>query len=393
MIRRTSYFPLSVSRARSGTPTTTLLQRPRPSGSATIRLKLSKRDLTTATSLKSLRNEVYTSAAYPAMARQRSQPVDRDSPSRYLALVSGISIRLCECTDRFCVSKNTSSGNNINTLEHTQRIELPALLLNTTQSTDSTPHSSEKQSSKRPAHEKTERPTKQARMSSLTFTQTVEVIVCDTKTKFFIHPSIIAARSPFFDAAVTRWKKAGEPITLADDDPEIFDYDLSLLYAGSFQSLRAEVDDDDVDIASLFKLYILADKLGDLTNANGVIDRLYGVLWESVPTLHKVLPAWRSTPPGSPLRRLLVDAFTRQADPEALSKQLEHASIPKDLVVAIAQRAVGIAGLFVKYSGCRGETAEEAFGKFFAVDDECRYHQHDDLHSYCRAREDAMEDE
>ncbi|KAK0806645.1 hypothetical protein LTR91_012084 [Friedmanniomyces endolithicus] len=282
---------------------------------------------------------------------------------------------------------------DINTLEHTQRIELPALLLNTTQSTDSTPHSSEKQSSKRPAHEKTERPTKQARMSSLTFTQTVEVIVCDTKTKFFIHASIIAARSPFFDAAVTRWKKAGEPITLADDDPEIFDYDLSLLYAGSFQSLRAEVDDDDVDIASLFKLYILADKLGDLTNANGVIDRLYGVLWESVPTLHKVLPAWRSTPPGSPLRRLLVDAFTRQADPEALSKQLEHASIPKDLVVAIAQRAVGIAGLFVKYSGCRGETAEEAFGKFFAVDDECRYHQHDDLHSYCRAREDAMEDE
>ncbi|KAK0272965.1 hypothetical protein LTR35_012636 [Friedmanniomyces endolithicus] len=235
-----------------------------------------------------------------------------------------------------CVFKNTSSGNDINTLGHTQRVELPALLLDTALSAGSTPHSSKMQSSKRPADVETQRPAKQAKMSRFTFTQTVEVIVGDAETKFFVHLSIIMERSPFFDAALTRWKKAGEPTTLADDEPEIFDYYLSLLYAGSYQSHRAGIHDGDVDIASLLKVYILADKVGDLTNANQVIDRLYRILWESVPTLHKVVPAWRSTPPGSPLRRLLVDAFTSRADPEALSKQLEHASIPKDLVVAIA---------------------------------------------------------
>jgi len=204
-------------------------------------------------------------------------------------------------------------------------------------------------------------------MNSLRFTQTIEVIVGENKTSFFVHPRIIAPKSPFFDAALKRWKTAGEPITLSDDEPDVFDGYLKLLYVGNFTTRWDEAEDHAVELRFLFKLCILADKLGDLASADLVIDRITRYLYACVPDVEDILPAWRSTVPESRLRRLLVDAFVLNLKPWALSEQLEKEDIPQDFAVAVAQKLAAV----VKYHAGDGENGEAPHRAFFAMRHKC----------------------
>ncbi|KAK4901530.1 hypothetical protein LTR27_001302 [Elasticomyces elasticus] len=152
---------------------------------------------------------------------------------------------------------------------------------------------------KRSAPYPKDRPMKRLKVS---FTETIEVHVGQAKTKMYIHPSMISSLSPFFDAALKRWKENGEPIII-DDESALFTAYLECLYAQSVTIIEEEEPRDEV--ARQLKLYIFADKMGDLTTANTVIDRIAFVLFSYYSlVLEDLLETWESTPPTSPLRRL-----------------------------------------------------------------------------------------
>ncbi|KAK5124929.1 hypothetical protein LTR85_001119 [Meristemomyces frigidus] len=69
-----------------------------------------------------------------------------------------------------------------------------------------------------------------AKRARLTFAENVEVLVGDDLIKFYVHPSIVCQRSPFFEAACERWKKAGEPVDMVHDDPITFNDYLQCVY-------------------------------------------------------------------------------------------------------------------------------------------------------------------
>ncbi|TKA79424.1 hypothetical protein B0A55_03515 [Friedmanniomyces simplex] len=240
-------------------------------------------------------------------------------------------------------------------------------------------HFSPDWSRSRAAEDEADRSAKQARLSNLSFTRTIEVLVGETRTKFSVHHSIISARSPFFDAALKKWKTAGVPITLSDDEPDLFDAYLESLYAGKITPHWNEVEDDFVETRRLIKLYILADKLGDLTSANPVIDRLMHYLYQWVPDLEDVLEEWHSTPPNSPLRLLLVDAFAMNTRSQNLARQLRKKECPEDFDVAINERLAGLE----KVTAFRGTEYEYLFAKGA----KCACHQHDEMHAHCEGGE------
>ncbi|KAK1071547.1 hypothetical protein LTR12_016527 [Friedmanniomyces endolithicus] len=246
-------------------------------------------------------------------------------------------------------------------------------------STESIRFSSEERSGRRIADEAADSAARNARMSTSSFTQVIEVMVGKDKTSFFVHPRIIASMSPFFDAALKRWKTADEPITLSDDEPHVFDAYLMLLYDGNFTTPWNQLENFGVELRLLLQLYILADKLGDLANADMVINRTMRHLWAYVPDIETLLPAWQSTAPESPLRRLLVDAIAMKSGSRILSKQLGMAELPKDLVVAIALKLAA----FVGVGEIDGEDVERSLKRLFAMTPKCTYHQHEVPGSAC----------
>ncbi|KAK0932298.1 hypothetical protein LTR29_016132 [Friedmanniomyces endolithicus] len=236
---------------------------------------------------------------------------------------------------------------------------------------------------KRAAEEAADSSAEQASLSKSIFTQSLEVVVGETKTKFFVHSRIITQRSPFFDAALKRWKTAGEPVTLSDDEPATFDAYLEFLYFGRITSLDA-VKDHDARTRFLLKLYILTDKLGDLRSANSTIDQLADILWNSVPDLTEVLPAWSSTPSGSPLRVLLIDTLPMFSDPRELMERVEDDDVPKDLAVALARRLGAFVGIIMAVGSPEISAKNPAFSKLVPMGDHCKYHQHDASHPRCK---------
>ncbi|KAK0258045.1 hypothetical protein LTR91_005770 [Friedmanniomyces endolithicus] len=253
--------------------------------------------------------------------------------------------------------------------------------------TDFASDSSEDISEERAVEEEKDLLATQARMNSLSYTQTIEVIVGEAKTRFFVHPSVIASKSPFFDAALTRWKSAGQPITLADDEPTLFDAYLASLYAGNIKPRWDLVEDQGVEVRRLYKLYTLTDKLGDLTSANMVIDRIQRYMWRGSPNLEDAIPAWLSTPTESPLRRLIADTFALKTLPRPLTEQLKEVEVPQDLAVLIAFRLACRVDILEEPRASKAKYADRADRALVASEkkdsDKCLYHQHAGLHPKC----------
>lgn len=213
------------------------------------------------------------------------------------------------------------------------------------------------------------------------YSDIVPVLVGEDKEKFYVYPDIICARSPYFDAQIRRWQKAGDPVTLSYDQPATFDLYLRALYSGRLPAVTVgEMDTDTFKACS--ELYILADKLGDLTVANSAIDQMHFELLTPFkapsPTstrvlshLEVVLPVWDATPARSPLQRLLVAAYTHEVSRDMLCPLLDHDDMTKDLAVGIAQR-------LAKRAAHKGlnRIAED-------VIIQCTFHQHNDVHKAC----------
>ncbi|KAK3114354.1 hypothetical protein LTR53_007441 [Teratosphaeriaceae sp. CCFEE 6253] len=172
------------------------------------------------------------------------------------------------------------------------------------------------------------------------YTSVVDVIVGWNKTKFCVHPDVLSRFCPYFEAEIARWRQAGQPITLTHGDPTIFELYLQVVYDRDLPVAHRAMAHKGV-VRDLLDLYIMADKFGDLRVGNIAIDRLAIILMEDesdiLSDLAMVLEAWDTTPPSSPLHKLLVDAYLAEGNGDLVRKALANEAMTADLVIALAE--------------------------------------------------------
>lgn len=212
------------------------------------------------------------------------------------------------------------------------------------------------------------------RLNSVSFKNTMTVIVGSSKESFMVYTDVICARSSFFKSACERWKKNGEAIKLLDVEPRLFDSYLQCVYrneppeVGYSGSLEHFVD-----------VYILADRLGDLQSANIAIDKLIGISDEAgtVPSAILVSRAWEGTPPNSPLRRLLIDYIVHELSLHAFESYADQ--VAPEILCAIAKEFGRLKGNG-QNDNCK---VGEVFRKVVSKMPQCHYHQHDESCRRC----------
>jgi hypothetical protein len=128
----------------------------------------------------------------------------------------------------------------------------------------------------------------------------------------------------------------------------------------------------------LIRLYLLADRLQDLTTANTAITGLISFQYQvwAVPEHEFVRIAYESTVKGNPLRILLRDIWVH-ALPDDGDRLLEGSDYPNEFFQDIAGELMRVAPK--RPEGIRPIDCLNT--------DACRYHQHDDQHPLCEDQE------
>ncbi|KAF2494963.1 hypothetical protein BU16DRAFT_428025, partial [Lophium mytilinum] len=148
----------------------------------------------------------------------------------------------------------------------------------------------------------------------------LKVLVGPEEVPFFVHEGPIRASSKFFDNAMKGpWNESTERcVRLRDDDPEIFSIYQHWLYSQTL-STRKDYDVARKTYSALCDAYCLGEKLMDDNFKNTAIDAIIqrrssssgGTVW--APGGDVIAKAYKGTPEGSLLRKLLVDFFAYRA--------------------------------------------------------------------------------
>lgn len=113
---------------------------------------------------------------------------------------------------------------------------------------------------------------------------------------------------------------------LIDDDPDIFAIYAYYLYSGFITSINKAAaksigTDEDCEFQDLVSAYSLGEKLQDDEFQDAVIDAfIEKVVQEDRVDLQLSCQVYEKTLPGSGLRRLLLDIYLGQANPDWLSE-------------------------------------------------------------------------
>lgn len=148
-------------------------------------------------------------------------------------------------------------------------------------------------------------------------------------TVLHVHESVVRPHSCFFDAALDKcWKEGRDKrVLLPEDTPEIAELYLKFLYTGKImvgwtQKLAQPKSHENLpEYFTLAHLYVFGEKIGDTVFKNAVMDTFVRRMTEPVavvvvgsssrtwsPTTRVVDILYCGTMPGSPARRLMVDA-------------------------------------------------------------------------------------
>ncbi|KAK5717563.1 hypothetical protein LTR17_016006 [Elasticomyces elasticus] len=211
----------------------------------------------------------------------------------------------------------------------------------------------------------TEPPAKQRKYD---FTEHLRVLVGEAKQEFMVHKDLITTRSPFFKAAAAaRWNSdPAKDIELPDDKPAVFASYLQCLYMGPVLT----------EVRSLVDLYVLADKLGDLTSMNAAVDCIVQ-FYEN----HKCVPAnwatkyiFRSTVAGSQLRQLVTDYWVHGIAYDDFQDSIKVLAEDGETEVCAA-----LLSEFVRVLAEKPQSKVwEAFDQQVSKRPKCQYHQHDE---------------
>ena len=147
---------------------------------------------------------------------------------------------------------------------------------------------------------------------------------------FIAHESFLTSRSEFFRRAMNgKWAEADSRVVkLPDDKPEAFALYLNFIYTGQLNTMRKSKEElallaEDAfviyitsEFQDIFRLYVLAEKLQDVSAKNAAITAAAEVTqlksvtksW-TVPPLSTANHVYEGTPEGSPARRFLADMW------------------------------------------------------------------------------------
>jgi hypothetical protein len=170
----------------------------------------------------------------------------------------------------------------------------------------------------------------------------------DEKQTFDIHEYLITARSAFFKKALSGNCKEAEDrqVNLPEDDPDTFKAYVYHLYTNVLAVLPEPVPKDYTgkeEQMALAKVYVLAEKLQDHSTKDAVVQAMLHSALQTRPDgstyaggLAEVRIIYDGTPPGSPMRKLLVDLYTYRARSKWLKKDNE--GIPSEFLHELAMQ-------------------------------------------------------
>lgn len=224
------------------------------------------------------------------------------------------------------------------------------------------------------------------------FSQSFDVLVEPERKRFSVYYDILTERSGFLKAArSSRWiQDSQQPTDLTDLDPEVFSNYLQLVYTGKYIHLDANSSSFPEatglvashpfypQMMALVKLYVLADKLGDLTSMNLAMDEFITIHQQSPVIVPFLLMAWiyKFTPPSSPLRTVVRNIVLFEADFD-FYKDEKTKQLPVELLLDVLRED----------SRLKESNPDKPIAELYNVPisgvDKCRYHQHDDEHPRC----------
>lgn len=159
-----------------------------------------------------------------------------------------------------------------------------------------------------------------------------------------VHEGIICERSEFFRRAMNgNWVEASDRIVkLPEDCASIFEVYMNLIYTGVIPLPTGK----DYGTNTLVRLYVLGEKLQDVSAKNSVITSIINVLKQQLLDLSlcitiaasSIQVIYAGTPEGSPLRRLAVDSWSDPSWMEVLPKYSFPNAFLADLAIAAVKK-------------------------------------------------------
>lgn len=148
---------------------------------------------------------------------------------------------------------------------------------------------------------------------------TVDFFIGPERQQWSIHRNLLCHHSPYFEAEFLNNEVPKQKLDLPDENPAGFELLVKWLYQGRLDDMGNMTDEKKYDYSvACHKLYMLCDKF-DLPLKNEAIDRYRQGLREAqlVPDAEEINDIYRSSPVGSPFRKLMAQIAARQImDPD-----------------------------------------------------------------------------
>ncbi|KAI9711658.1 MAG: hypothetical protein M1812_007091 [Candelaria pacifica] len=150
----------------------------------------------------------------------------------------------------------------------------------------------------------------------------VDIYVGRHKRRWALHRNLLCHHSAYFEDLLPKEPENGKELRLdlPDNDPSAFELLVKWLYQGSIDDISDMPRDRKWDYAvSCQGLYVLCDKINIPQLRNIAIDQYRKGCNETglVPDPEEMEPIYRTSPPNSPFRKLVVNIAARQImDPE-----------------------------------------------------------------------------
>ncbi|KAF2121787.1 hypothetical protein BDV96DRAFT_639873 [Lophiotrema nucula] len=145
----------------------------------------------------------------------------------------------------------------------------------------------------------------------------IKVSVGEKSQTFNVHEAVLCASSQFFkNACKEEWaslRPDRNSLSLSHDDPADFEVYVYWLYYGKLPTSRNAKPSEEEN-AKLFRSYVLGEQLLDVRFKNAVMTALIATCCHKPNrervyfTPKDVSTIWSGTPPGSPIRKLILDA-------------------------------------------------------------------------------------
>lgn len=155
----------------------------------------------------------------------------------------------------------------------------------------------------------------------------VDIYVGKERKHWSIHRNLLCHHSPYFETELLghevpkkQDREGSNKLELPEDDPRGFELFVKWLYQGQLDDVSDLNDNDKYEYAvACHKLYLLSSKFSMPHLSNLAIDAYRQNLNAAhlVPDADEINDIYRSSPPGSPFRRLMTKIAARQImDPE-----------------------------------------------------------------------------